>query len=147
MKTKEITVNGINLVLYKLGAIEQQTIFNKYILPVAATLGECFQKGASNEEIIAKFPAMLQKNLSPEAIQKFLFEILLSQNCVKIKAAGMEMPLVGTVDGKAAVMSSELDDIAYCWEVAVEVFRFNFSNLFTSALNLFARISNKAMSG
>jgi hypothetical protein len=90
---------------------------------------------------------MLQKNLSPEAIQKFLFEILLSQNCVKIKAAGMEMPLVGTVDGKAAVMSSELDDIAYCWEVAVEVFRFNFSNLFTSALNLFARISNKAMSG
>jgi hypothetical protein len=130
-----------------LGAIEQQTIFNRYILPIAATLGECFQKGASNEEIIAKFPAMLQKNLSPEAIQKFLFEILLSQNCVKIKAAGIEMPLVGTANGKTTIMTADLDDIAYCWEIAVEVFRFNFSNLFTSALNLFARISNKKTSG
>jgi hypothetical protein len=145
MKTKEITVNGINLVLYRLGAMEQQNIFNKYVLPVAATLGECFTSGANNAEIAAKIPASLMRNMPPEKIQELLFKVLLSPDCVKIKAAGMEMPLVSQEGARAVVTSSELDEIAYCWEIAIEVFKLNFENLFTYALTTFQSATKSAV--
>jgi hypothetical protein len=138
--TKDITVNGVKLRLKKLGAFKQQEVFDKYLFPVIGCIGDSYKAGLDNAEILAKLPSLVQEKLPPAERKALIFDVLLSPDCVKLVAEGIELDLITNVNGVRSFNSQALDDIAFVWQIAIESFKFNYSNLFTSAQTFLAQM-------
>lgn len=132
-KTKDITVNGVNLRITRLNAFDQQDVLDLVAAPVLAALSAYFScpkgKGAMLEGV-----ATLLKNLSATERHKVIFDYLLSDRSVRVVVNGAEMPLVGSDGaGGRTVMQQSLDDIMLLYQIASEVFVFNFDRFMASA--------------
>ena len=135
MRTKDITVQGVALRLYKMDAFQQEELVDM-IAPVFAAAATSVR---SEKKGMALIGELLQQTLQALPLQKrhrLVFDTLLAPHAVKQVINGAEMPLIGKADGAVTVMNDNLADYADLLEVALESLKFNLERFFTKGQSL-----------
>lgn len=135
MLTKDIQVNGVDLRLYKLSVFTQEKVINKLTKLIAPFFALAKAKDKNMGEALSQAFTQALNDFTEQERHELLFDILLSDKSVKIVVNGAEMPLIGTSGGVKCVMSDKLDDISDLYEIAGEVFIFNFKRFFDKVQN------------
>lgn len=138
MATKDITVQGVTLRLYKMNAFEQQKLLELVAPAVGAVLAN---SGAASREpsyVVMGTAVVTLFDAIPENVRhRLIWDMLLAPSQVKIVVSGTEMPLIGKAEnGAVAVMNDNLSDFADLLEVAIESFNFNLERFFTKGAAL-----------
>lgn len=132
-KTKDIAVNGVTLRLTRLSVFEQHEIVSDFLPALGGIIrafysisqkkdGAMDQASEALREFLDKVPRTTRDDI--------LFNRLLGS--VKIVVAGTELPLIGSTEkgGARCVMSDQIDDVSYLYEIALQVLVFNFERFF-----------------
>ena len=133
-KSKDITVNGVTVRLYRLSAKQQHDIVNQYFFPITTQANELVNviiKNPPNQMAIASAIA--------EAVNKFMpadrREKLTSKHStpsVKVVAAGMEIEYCSH---KGEITCEGLNNIKSLYKITYEALKYNFEDFFTDWLN------------
>lgn len=140
MKTKDISVQGVALRLYKMDAFTQERLVD-IIAPVFASIISEMGGGLKGLQGIGH---ALQQSLQALPLQKrhaLIFDLLLAPDYVKQVINGAEMPLIGKADKAQTVMNDNLADYADLLEVAYESLQFNLERFFTKGQDLARQLS------
>lgn len=135
MLTKDIQVNGVDLRLYKLSVFTQEKVINKLTKLIVPFFALAKAKDKNMGEALSQAFTQALNDFTEQERHELLFDILLSDKSVKLVVNGTEMPLIGNSGGVKCVMSDKLDDISDLYEIAGEVFIFNFKRFFDKVQN------------
>lgn len=142
MRTKDITINGVTLRLYKMSPFEQYELLNTFI-PALAGVVRAFTGSKDMKDGLADAIENFLSKVDHETRTKLIFNHLLADSSVKILYSGTTLPLIAR-EGKAqTVMNDDLDDVTYLLQIAVEVLKFNFERFFALGKTTLAPKSNQ----
>lgn len=141
MLTKDIQINGVDLRLYKLSVFTQEKVINKLTKLLAPMFALTKANKKNMGEALSQALTQALNDFTEQERHELLFDILLSDKSVKLVVNGAEMPLIGNSGGVKCVMSDKLDDISDLYEIAGEVFIFNFKRFFDKAQNCLKSIN------
>ena len=132
-QVKEMTVNGVALRITRMSVFEQHEIVSDFLPALGGIVRAFYALANKNGDTIDQVSEALRdflEKLPRKTRDDIIFNRLLGN--VKIVAAGTEIPLIGNAQGGGdrCVMSDQIDDVSYLYEIALSVLVFNFERFF-----------------